>query len=232
MGAGEIELTWTSHNRVVPGWSHCAIVNPPFERMVGTRSRADRHTTSDGNIQCSASDRMRIPARPAQHVHGGVPDMRRRTRRSPSTIGGGTPHMTSGVADADRARAASLAIFRTLLGQECRTATNGALFSIRKTKQRLALPRGRKRCAGHRPKSGWWDSNPRPPRPERGALAKLSHSPSILIGSTETISPWEGNQPEMMELSEKAESDRKAAPLPGNTRRTRLHLPRMTTSAF
>jgi hypothetical protein len=25
--------------------------------------------------------------------------------------------------------------------------------------------------------SGWWDSNPRPPRPERGALAKLSHSP-------------------------------------------------------
>ena len=27
--------------------------------------------------------------------------------------------------------------------------------------------------------SGWWDSNPRPPRPERGALAKLSHSPFI-----------------------------------------------------
>ena len=26
--------------------------------------------------------------------------------------------------------------------------------------------------------SGWWDSNPRPPRPERGALAKLSHSPN------------------------------------------------------
>ena len=47
------------------------------------------------NTRCSASDRIHVPARPAQHVHRGVPDMRRRTRRSASTIGGGTPDMTS-----------------------------------------------------------------------------------------------------------------------------------------
>ena len=40
-------------------------------------------------IRCSASDRIRVPARPAQHVHRRVPDLRRRTRRSASTIGGG-----------------------------------------------------------------------------------------------------------------------------------------------
>jgi len=48
---------------------------------------------------------MRVPARPAQHVHRRVPDLRRRTRRSASTIGGGTPDMTIGCADADRAGA-------------------------------------------------------------------------------------------------------------------------------
>ena len=37
-------------------------------------------------IQWSASDRIRVPARPAQHVHRRVPDLRRRTRRSASTI--------------------------------------------------------------------------------------------------------------------------------------------------
>ena len=48
------------------------------------------------NIRCSASDRIRVPARPAQHVHRRVPDRQRRTRRSASTIGGGTPDMTIG----------------------------------------------------------------------------------------------------------------------------------------
>ena len=60
------------------------------------------------NTRCSASDRMHVPARPAQHVHRGVPDMRRRTRRSASTIGGGTPDMTIGRAHADRAGARPL----------------------------------------------------------------------------------------------------------------------------
>ena len=36
---------------------------------------------SDAHIRCSASDRVRVPARPGQHVHRRVPDMRRRTRR-------------------------------------------------------------------------------------------------------------------------------------------------------
>jgi hypothetical protein len=69
----------------------------------GTRSRANRSTESDGNIRCSASDRIRVPARPAQHVHKRVSDMRRRTRRSASNIGGGTPDPTVGRADAHRA---------------------------------------------------------------------------------------------------------------------------------
>jgi hypothetical protein len=33
-------------------------------------------------ILCSAPDRIRVPARPAQHVHRRVPDLRSRTRRS------------------------------------------------------------------------------------------------------------------------------------------------------
>ncbi len=40
-------------------------------------------------LWCSAFDRIRVPARPAQHVHRRVPDVRRRTRPSASTIGGG-----------------------------------------------------------------------------------------------------------------------------------------------
>ena len=55
------------------------------------------------NTRWSASDRMHVPARPAQHVHRRVPDMRNRTRRSASTIGGGTPAMTIGRAHADQA---------------------------------------------------------------------------------------------------------------------------------
>ena len=57
------------------------------------------------NIRCSAPDRIRVPARPAQHVHRRLPHMRRRTRRSAATIGGGTPDMTVGRAAADRAGA-------------------------------------------------------------------------------------------------------------------------------
>jgi len=40
-------------------------------------------------LWCSASDRIRVPARPAPHVHRRVPDVRRRTRPSAATIGGG-----------------------------------------------------------------------------------------------------------------------------------------------
>jgi hypothetical protein len=53
----------------------------------------------------AAPDCIPVPARPAQHVHRGVPDMRPRTRRRASTIRGGTPDMTSGRADADQAGA-------------------------------------------------------------------------------------------------------------------------------
>jgi hypothetical protein len=48
------------------------------------------------NIRCNASDRMRVLARPASHVHRCVPDVRRRTRRRASTVGGATPDMTGG----------------------------------------------------------------------------------------------------------------------------------------
>ena len=57
------------------------------------------------STRCSASDRMRVPARPAQDVQRRVPDLRRRTRRSASTIGGGTADMTIGRPDTDRAGA-------------------------------------------------------------------------------------------------------------------------------
>jgi hypothetical protein len=42
--------------------------------MVGTRSRANRDRTSASHVRCRASERIRVPARPAQHVHRGVPD--------------------------------------------------------------------------------------------------------------------------------------------------------------
>ena len=57
------------------------------------------------SIWCSASDRIRVPARPAQHVHRRVPHLQRRTRRSVSTIGDGTPDMTIGRAAAVQAGA-------------------------------------------------------------------------------------------------------------------------------
>jgi hypothetical protein len=69
------------------------------------RSRVIRGSTSDGQIRRSAFDGIRVPARPAQHVHKRVPDRRRRTRQSTSTIRGGTPDMCSGGADADHAGA-------------------------------------------------------------------------------------------------------------------------------
>ena len=56
-------------------------------------------------VNTGASDRMRVPARLAQHVHRRVPDLRRRTRRSASTIGDGSADTTIGRADADQAGA-------------------------------------------------------------------------------------------------------------------------------
>src|SRR5271165_4550679 len=79
---------------------------------------------SINDIRCSASDRRRFPARPAQHVHrrrnhgkGQIQsalasahwqkrqktrrDMQRRTRRSASTIGGAAPDTIIGRAAAD-----------------------------------------------------------------------------------------------------------------------------------
>ena len=57
-------------------------------------------------IRCSASDRIRIPARPAQHVHRRVPDLRRRTRRTCIYYRRrATPDLTIGPAEADQAGA-------------------------------------------------------------------------------------------------------------------------------
>ena len=56
-------------------------------------------------LWCSASDRLRVPARPAPHVHRGVPEVGRRTRRSAAAVGGGAPYLTIGCAAADRAGA-------------------------------------------------------------------------------------------------------------------------------
>jgi hypothetical protein len=70
--------------------------------LVGTRSHTHRGRASAGHIWCTASDRIRIPARPAQYVHRRVPDRRPRTRRSASTSGGGTRDRTIGPADADQ----------------------------------------------------------------------------------------------------------------------------------
>ena len=80
-------------------------IEPGASDLVGTRSRANLGRTFDGNIRSTASDRIRVPARPAQHVHISVPDMRRRTRRSASTTVGGARHMTIGRAEADQAGA-------------------------------------------------------------------------------------------------------------------------------
>ena len=80
-------------------------IEPGASDLVGTRSRANLGRTFDGNIRSTASDRIRVPARPAQHVHISVPDMRRRTRRSASTTAGGARHMTIGRAEADQAGA-------------------------------------------------------------------------------------------------------------------------------
>jgi hypothetical protein len=73
--------------------------------LVGTRSRANRGRTFAAHLWCGASDRIRISARPARYVHRSVPDMPPRTRRSAAIIGGGTPEMTIGRADADPAGA-------------------------------------------------------------------------------------------------------------------------------
>ena len=57
-------------------------------------------------IRCSTSDRIRVPARPAQHVHRRVPDLRRRTRRSAiDHRRRAKPDLTIGPAEADQAGA-------------------------------------------------------------------------------------------------------------------------------
>ena len=57
-------------------------------------------------IRCSASDRIRVPARPAQHVHRRVPDLRRWTRQSAiDRRRRATPDLTIGPAEADQAGA-------------------------------------------------------------------------------------------------------------------------------
>ncbi len=60
-------------------------------------------------IRCSASDRIHVPARPAQHVHRRVPDLRRlATPDAPECIyhgGRTTPDLTIGPAEADQAGA-------------------------------------------------------------------------------------------------------------------------------
>jgi hypothetical protein len=57
------------------------------------------------NIRCSASDRLRVPARPAQHLDRRVPHLQRRTRRNASIIGGNTRELAIGRAAADQAGA-------------------------------------------------------------------------------------------------------------------------------
>ena len=76
------------------------------ERAVGTRSRAIRgkHRLMV-NSRCSASDRIRVPARPAPHVEDAFQtcDAGRARVQLPSEAG--TPDMTIKRADADRAGA-------------------------------------------------------------------------------------------------------------------------------
>jgi hypothetical protein len=57
------------------------------------------------NIRCSASDRLRVPARPAQHLDRRVPHLQRRTRRNASIIGADTRELAIGRAAADQAGA-------------------------------------------------------------------------------------------------------------------------------
>ena len=64
----------------------------PYSTFLTDKGRAPARSAAGRpmvKIRCSASDRIRVPARPAQHVHRRVPDLPRRTRRSASTIGGG-----------------------------------------------------------------------------------------------------------------------------------------------
>jgi hypothetical protein len=62
------------------------------------------------NIRCSASDRLRVPARPAQHLDRRVPHLQRRTRRNASIIGGDTRELAIGRAAADQAGARPISI--------------------------------------------------------------------------------------------------------------------------
>ena len=90
---------------------------PPYSTFLIDKGRAPERSATRCpmvSTQCSASDRMHVPARPAQHVHRRVPDLRRRTRRSASTIRGGTADTTIGRVDADQAGARPLSIRNVL----------------------------------------------------------------------------------------------------------------------
>jgi hypothetical protein len=63
VGVGEKRRIGGSAYRRVGG-SAC-----PRAWLVGTRSRAIRRSTSDGDVRCSASDGRCTPARPARHVY-------------------------------------------------------------------------------------------------------------------------------------------------------------------
>ena len=66
-------------------------------------------------IRCSASDRIRIPARPARHVHRRVPDLRKPD--APECIyhrRRATPDLTIGPAEADQAGARPLSVRNVL----------------------------------------------------------------------------------------------------------------------
>jgi hypothetical protein len=60
----------------------------PFCGRALGRAPARTAAAGRGHIRCSASDRIRVQARPVQHVHRGVPDRRRRTRQSASSMPG------------------------------------------------------------------------------------------------------------------------------------------------
>ena len=109
----------------------CAFGRSCAARHGGTRSRASRRRLSDNDIRWSNSDRRWFPARPARHVHrrrnngkgryaghsragmaetakGGIETcnaVKRRTRRSTSTMGCAAPDTIIGRAAADRAGA-------------------------------------------------------------------------------------------------------------------------------
>src|SRR5271167_2998424 len=94
----KIIVSWTGQSRIGavarsyrPRFSEEA---PGFDDLMRRcrwdgRDALPRDPRQDVRWLRSGADRIRVPARPAQHVHRRVPDLRSRTRRSASTIGGG-----------------------------------------------------------------------------------------------------------------------------------------------